>query len=157
MFFYGYSMERILERYERYSYAERQLLANDDTESNGNWTLEYAKLKARVEVLQRNQRHFMGEELDSLSLKDLQNLEHQIDSALKHVKEKEKAIAQQAEWEQQNPVLDSPTILLPQPMQPLNIRSSHLARGIGDEEELPPIQHRANALLPAWMLRHLNE
>lgn len=26
-------MERILERYERYSYAERQLLANDDPEN----------------------------------------------------------------------------------------------------------------------------
>jgi MADS-box transcription factor len=27
-------MERILERYERYSYAERQLLANDDPENH---------------------------------------------------------------------------------------------------------------------------
>ncbi|KAL3575146.1 hypothetical protein D5086_023247, partial [Populus alba] len=148
-------MERILERYERYSYAERQLLANDDPENHGSWTLEYAKLKARVDVLQRNQRHFMGEDLDSLNIKELQNLEHQIDSALKHVrsrknqlmyesiselqkkdkalqeqnnmlakkvKEKEKAIiAQQAPWEQQNPDLDSSTILRPQPMQPLNI------------------------------------
>ncbi|XP_024438455.1 truncated transcription factor CAULIFLOWER A isoform X3 [Populus trichocarpa] len=171
-------MERILERYERYSYAERQLLANDDPENHcfqGSWTLEYAKLKARVDVLQRNQRHFMGEDLDSLNIKELQNLEHQIDSALKHVrsrknqlmyesiselqkkvKEKEKAIiAQQASWEQQNPDLDSPTILRPQPMQPLNISSSHLATGI--EEEPAPIQHRANALLPAWMLRYLNE
>ncbi|KAG6753941.1 hypothetical protein POTOM_041949 [Populus tomentosa] len=77
-------MERILERYERYSYAERQLLANDDPENHGSWTLEYAKLKARVDVLQRNQRHFMGEDLDSLNIKELQNLEHQIDSALKH-------------------------------------------------------------------------
>ncbi|KAJ6387183.1 hypothetical protein OIU78_016986 [Salix suchowensis] len=25
------------------------------------------------------------------------------------------------------------------------------------EEEPTPIQHRANALLPAWMLRYLNE
>ncbi|XP_034914846.1 agamous-like MADS-box protein AP1 isoform X1 [Populus alba] len=185
-------MERILERYERYSYAERQLLANDDPENHcfqGSWTLEYAKLKARVDVLQRNQRHFMGEDLDSLNIKELQNLEHQIDSALKHVrsrknqlmyesiselqkkdkalqeqnnmlakkvKEKEKAIiAQQAPWEQQNPDLDSSTILRPQPMQPLNISSSHLATG--NEEEPTPIQHRANALLPAWMLRYLNE
>lgn len=31
---YGNSMERILERYERYSYAERQLLANDDPENH---------------------------------------------------------------------------------------------------------------------------
>ncbi|MED6135188.1 Agamous-like MADS-box protein ap1 [Stylosanthes scabra] len=78
-------MEKILERYERYSYAERQLAANDQG-PNENWTLEYARLKARVEVLQRNQRNFMGEDLQSLSLKELQNLEQQLDSALKQVR-----------------------------------------------------------------------
>lgn len=31
-------------------------------------------------------RHFRGEDLDSLSLKDLQSLEHQLDSALKHIR-----------------------------------------------------------------------
>nr|BAG68947.1 APETALA1/FRUITFUL like protein [Hydrangea macrophylla] len=78
-------MERILERYERYSYSERQLKATD-LESQGSWTLEHAKLKARVEVLQRSQRHYMGEDLDTLGLKELQNLEHQIDNALKHMR-----------------------------------------------------------------------
>ncbi|KAG8388781.1 hypothetical protein BUALT_Bualt02G0160900 [Buddleja alternifolia] len=81
----GLSMERILERYERYSYAERQLKA-PDLESPGSWTLEHAKLKARMEVLQTNQRHYIGEELDSLSMKELQNLEHQLDVSLKHIR-----------------------------------------------------------------------
>ncbi|KAG9138408.1 hypothetical protein Leryth_021056 [Lithospermum erythrorhizon] len=80
------SMERILERYERYSYAERQQLATTDHDSQANWTLEFAKLKARMEVLQRNQKHYMGEELNSLSLKELQNLEHQLDVAVKHIR-----------------------------------------------------------------------
>ncbi|KAL8106067.1 agamous-like MADS-box protein AP1 [Apium graveolens] len=129
------SMENILERYERYSYAERQLVANDP-DSSVNWSLEYSKLKSRIEILQRNQRHYMGEDLDSLSLKELQHLEQQLDTALKHIrskknqlmyesiselqkkertiqdqnsmlakkiKEKEKIVAQQAQWEQQNP------------------------------------------------------
>nr|AGT21643.1 PFFUL2 [Physalis pubescens] len=78
-------MERILERYERYSYAERQLNATD-IETPGSWTLEHAKLKARLEVLLRNQRHYAGEDLDSLGMKELQNLEHQLDSALKHIR-----------------------------------------------------------------------
>lgn len=78
-------MERILERYERYSYAERQLNATD-VETPDSWTLEHAKLKARLDVLQRNQRHYAGEDLDSLSMKELQNLEHQLDSALKHIR-----------------------------------------------------------------------
>ncbi|KAL1531674.1 truncated transcription factor CAULIFLOWER A-like [Salvia divinorum] len=78
-------MERILERYERCSYAERQL-KEPDLESPVSWTLEHAKLKGRVEVLQRNQRHYMGEDLDTLSMKDLQNLEHQLDVSLKHIR-----------------------------------------------------------------------
>ncbi|CAL5347419.1 unnamed protein product [Camellia sinensis] len=78
-------MERILERYERYSYAERQLVAAD-IDSQVRWTLEHVKLQARLEVLDRTQRHFMGEDLDTLSVKELQSLEHQLDSALKHIR-----------------------------------------------------------------------
>ncbi|CAH9095732.1 unnamed protein product [Cuscuta epithymum] len=78
-------MEKILERYERYSYAERQLNPADP-DSQGSWSLEHAKLKARMEILQINQRHYEGEDLDSLNLKELQNLERQLDSALKNIR-----------------------------------------------------------------------
>ncbi|XP_028947880.1 truncated transcription factor CAULIFLOWER A-like isoform X3 [Malus domestica] len=179
-------MERILERYERYSYTERQLLANDN-ESTGSWTLEHAKLKARVEVLQRNQRHYMGEDLQSLSLKELQNLEQQLDSALKHirsrkdkalqeqnnllakkVKEKENAVAQQAQLEHvQEQRLNSSSSLLPRALQSLNFGSGSNYQAIRSSEGIPgdnqqygdetPTPHRPNMLLPAWMLRHLNE
>nr|ASJ80805.1 FUL-like protein 1 [Platanus x hispanica] len=87
--FFEYStdsgMERILERYERYSYAERQHVVTDP-QSQGSWSLEYTKLKAKIEILQRNQRHYMGEDLGSLRLKELQNLEQQLDSALKQIR-----------------------------------------------------------------------
>nr|KYP56722.1 Agamous-like MADS-box protein AGL8 isogeny [Cajanus cajan] len=79
------STERILERYERYSYAERQVGTNDQA-PNENWATEHQKLKARMEVLQRNQRNCMGEELESLNLRGLQSLEQQLDSALKHIR-----------------------------------------------------------------------
>ncbi|XP_057420128.1 truncated transcription factor CAULIFLOWER A-like [Lotus japonicus] len=78
-------MEKILERYERYAYAERQLVAND-SESQGNWTIEYTRLKAKIDLLQRNHRHYMGEDLGSMSLKELQSLEQQLDTALKHIR-----------------------------------------------------------------------
>ncbi|KAK4774826.1 hypothetical protein SAY86_009761 [Trapa natans] len=81
------SMDRILERYERYSYAAKQSLAGA-SESIENWPLENAKIKARVEVLQKNQRNLMGEDLDCLSLRELQNLEQQLDSGLKHIRSK---------------------------------------------------------------------
>uniref|UniRef100_A0A7N1A610 Uncharacterized protein n=1 Tax=Kalanchoe fedtschenkoi TaxID=63787 RepID=A0A7N1A610_KALFE len=80
-------MDRILERHERYSSAEKQLIPTD-TESNGSWHLEHARLKARIEALEQKQRHYMGEDLDSLILKELQNLENQLDSALKHIRAK---------------------------------------------------------------------
>ncbi|KAG2715426.1 hypothetical protein I3843_03G078100 [Carya illinoinensis] len=81
------SMERILERYERYSYAERQHVTID-SESQGSWTLEFPKLLARTEVLQRNIRNLFGEDLDPLSLRELQNLEQQLDTGLKRIRTK---------------------------------------------------------------------
>ncbi|KAB5544596.1 hypothetical protein DKX38_012708 [Salix brachista] len=120
-------MEKILERYERCSYAERQSVS-PDLDSQGNWTLEYNMLKAKVELLQRNHRHYLGEDLDSVSLKELQNLEQQIDTALKHIrarkiKEKEKALAQLALRDQQNDGPNPSSFFSPQPPLPcLNIR-----------------------------------
>ncbi|XP_056844480.1 agamous-like MADS-box protein AGL8 isoform X2 [Raphanus sativus] len=78
-------MERILERYDRYLYSDRQLVGRDISQSE-NWVLEHAKLKARVEVLEKNKRNFMGEDLESLSLKELQSLEHQLDAAIKSIR-----------------------------------------------------------------------
>ncbi|OAY50142.1 agamous-like MADS-box protein AP1 [Manihot esculenta] len=159
-------MEKILERYERYSYAERQIISTD-LNSQENWTLEYNRLKAKVELLQRNHRHYMGEDIESLSLKELQNLEQQLDTALKHIrarknqlmyesiselqkkekaiqeqnsmltkqiKEKEKAVAQQALWEQHNHGTNMSPFLLPQPPLPcLNI-------GVNYQEEAPEVR-----------------
>ncbi|KAG5001482.1 hypothetical protein JHK87_022554 [Glycine soja] len=112
-------MEKILERYERYAYAERQLVAND-SETQGNWTIEYTRLKAKIDLLQRNHRHYMGEDLGSMSLKELQSLEQQLDTALKQIrtrriKEKEKVAASQAQWEHPNHGVNA-SFLLPQPL-----------------------------------------
>ncbi|WOG88893.1 hypothetical protein DCAR_0208128 [Daucus carota subsp. sativus] len=147
------SMEKILERYERYSYAERQLISSDP-DSTGNWTLEYTKMKARIELLQRNHRHYMGEDLDSLTMKEIQNLEQQLDTALKHIrtrknqliyesiselqkkekaiqeengkltkkiKEREKTMVQQAQWEKQNQGPNLGSFLMPHENPYLNI------------------------------------
>ncbi|KAL4184701.1 hypothetical protein AMTRI_Chr10g226790 [Amborella trichopoda] len=51
-----------------------------------SWSLEYAKLRAKVELLQKSQRHYMGEGLEVLNLRELQQLEQQLDVALKHVR-----------------------------------------------------------------------
>ncbi|KAG7029584.1 Floral homeotic protein APETALA 1 C, partial [Cucurbita argyrosperma subsp. argyrosperma] len=103
-------MEKILERYERYSFVGKQQTAASISKfSHEDLTLD----------------HYMGEDLDSMSVQELHNLEQQMDTALKHVrsrkertiqeqnsllakqknkiKEKEKsvAMAEEAEWEEQ--------------------------------------------------------
>ncbi|KAK6133769.1 hypothetical protein DH2020_032480 [Rehmannia glutinosa] len=175
-------MDRILEKYERYSFAERQLVSNEP-ESPANWTIEYSRLKARIELLQRNHRHYMGQDLESMSMKDLQNLEQQLDTGLKNIrsrknqllydsiselqrkekaiqeqnsmlakkvteiiKEKEKEMGQQAQWEQQNhctnapplPPLPPPPPYLMAPQPPcLNIgRASGVGRKIASTTKL---------------------
>ncbi|CAL9179809.1 unnamed protein product [Musa hybrid cultivar] len=175
-------MEKILERYERYCYAEKALTTSE-SEFQGNWYQEYAKLKAKIEALHKSQRHLMGEQLDSLSLKELQQLEHQLDTSLKQIrsrkhkvmldsitelqrkvkqlqeqnkglekelmeKQKLKVVAQQAQWEQQNP----PSSFL--------VAESHPALCIGTsyhgEGDAQAHVRNSSSLLPPWMHRHPN-
>ncbi|KAL4577319.1 hypothetical protein LXL04_013426 [Taraxacum kok-saghyz] len=81
------SMETILERYERYSYAEK-LLTAPETETQASWTLESSKLKAKIEVLEKNIRHYVGEDLEQLNLRELQSVEQQLETALKRIRTK---------------------------------------------------------------------
>ncbi|KAL1291314.1 hypothetical protein HN51_059866 [Arachis hypogaea] len=123
-------MERIIERYERYSYAERQQLVANAQGPNANWTLEHAKLKARVEVLQRNQRHFMGEDLQGLSMRELQNLEQQLDSALKQIRSRK------------NQIMYENISLLQKKEKALNEQNNSLAKKIKGKEKATTEQTR---------------
>ncbi|XP_062212443.1 MADS-box transcription factor 14 [Phragmites australis] len=78
-------MDKILEQYERYSYAEKVLISAE-SEIQGNWCHEYRKLKAKVETIQKCQKHLMGEDIETLNLKELQQLEQQLESSLKHIR-----------------------------------------------------------------------
>ncbi|XP_023526590.1 truncated transcription factor CAULIFLOWER A-like [Cucurbita pepo subsp. pepo] len=90
------SMEKILEKYERYSYAERPLAPNSDSESQASWCQEYPKLAARLEIVQKNLRHYLGEELDPLNLRELQSLEQQLDSSLKRIRARKNQLMQES-------------------------------------------------------------
>nr|ADJ67240.1 MADS box transcription factor 10 [Oncidium hybrid cultivar] len=78
-------MERILERYERYCYAEKAL-QTAEPESHGDICREYGKLKSKIEALQKSRSHLMGDKLDTLSTKELQHLEQQLETGLKHIR-----------------------------------------------------------------------
>ncbi|KAL5198151.1 hypothetical protein ABZP36_001663 [Zizania latifolia] len=78
-------MEGILERYQRCSFEERAVL-DPNTQDQANWSDEYGILKSRLDALQKSRRQLLGEQLDTLTTKELQQLEHQLDSSLKHIR-----------------------------------------------------------------------
>ncbi|KAK2413184.1 transcription factor CAULIFLOWER A [Trifolium repens] len=87
------SMEDILERYERQNHTE---LTGATNETQGNWSFEYMKLTAKVQVLERNLRNFVGNDLDPLSVKELQSLEQQLDTSLKRIRTRKNQVMNQS-------------------------------------------------------------
>ncbi|XP_045815049.1 truncated transcription factor CAULIFLOWER D-like isoform X1 [Trifolium pratense] len=74
-------INKIIERYRqcRYSKLQAENLGHNDSQ---NLYQEYLKLKARYESLDRKQRHIYGEDLEELSMKELESLEEQLDITL---------------------------------------------------------------------------
>ncbi|XP_076886502.1 agamous-like MADS-box protein FUL-L isoform X1 [Bidens hawaiensis] len=174
------SMESILERYERYSYAEK-LLTAPETETQASWTLESSKLKAKIEVLEKNIRHYAGEELDQLNLRDLQNVEHQLETALKRIRTKKNQVMHESiselhkkertlqernnslskklkenekNSEQQNSRLELPQ---PQSVPSFGTSSGPIIGAAMREEELAQTHAVSTTVMPLWMIRHINQ
>ncbi|KAF2571106.1 hypothetical protein F2Q70_00000252 [Brassica cretica] len=78
-------MERILERYERCSYAGQDV-TTPSLNSQGECSTECSKLLRMIDVMQRSLRHLNGEEVDALSIRELQDLEMQLDTSLKRTR-----------------------------------------------------------------------
>ncbi|XP_057998406.1 agamous-like MADS-box protein MADS3 isoform X2 [Hevea brasiliensis] len=70
---------KTLERYQRCCFTPQDNSVERETQS---WYQEATKLKAKYESLQLTQRHLLGEDLGPLSVKELQNLEKQLEGAL---------------------------------------------------------------------------
>ncbi|XP_076912228.1 agamous-like MADS-box protein MADS2 [Bidens hawaiensis] len=78
-------MLKMLERYQNCAYTSMEVngLTNDAEQNNYQ---EYMKLKAKYESLQQYQRRLFGEDLSPLTLKELEQLEHQLDSTLSQIR-----------------------------------------------------------------------
>lgn len=81
------SMTKILERHRKCS-----KLVQDISKDTQDPNKEMMELKRKVDNLQRWRRHIMGEDLDPLSVKELQQLEKQLEDGLKQVKLKKTQI-----------------------------------------------------------------
>nr|QWX93761.1 MADS-box protein 22 [Cunninghamia lanceolata] len=77
------SMKNILERYNKSPEGSQSSLVEYD---NDNQFHEVARLKHQVEQLQLSQKHMMGEQISNLSMKDLQQLEHQMEIGMSRIR-----------------------------------------------------------------------
>ncbi|OIV99966.1 hypothetical protein TanjilG_26304 [Lupinus angustifolius] len=77
-------MMKTLEKYQKYSYSALETNRSiNDTQTNYQ---EYVRLKANVEVLQRSQRNLLGEDLAQMNTSELEQLENQLEAALRNIR-----------------------------------------------------------------------
>ncbi|XP_031091376.1 agamous-like MADS-box protein MADS3 isoform X2 [Ipomoea triloba] len=81
----SYGITKTLERYQNCSFNPQENCIEREPQ---NWPHEVIKLKAKYESLQRTQRHLLGEDLGPLSIKELQNLEKQLEIALAQTRQR---------------------------------------------------------------------
>ncbi|KMT18682.1 hypothetical protein BVRB_2g028090 isoform C [Beta vulgaris subsp. vulgaris] len=81
----GPSMLKTLERYQKCSYGGVEVNKPSKELEQSSYR-EYLKLKARHESLQRTQRNLLGEDLGPLNVKELDQLERQLESSLKQIR-----------------------------------------------------------------------
>ncbi|XP_040867698.1 agamous-like MADS-box protein MADS3 [Glycine max] len=70
---------KTIELYHRSSFTPQDEHIECETES---WYQEVSKLKAKYDSLQRTQRYLLGEDVGPLNIKELQNLEKQLEGSL---------------------------------------------------------------------------
>ncbi|XP_023728966.1 agamous-like MADS-box protein MADS2 isoform X2 [Lactuca sativa] len=79
------NMLKMLERYQKCTYGSMEIDRSANNAEQNSYK-EYMKLKAKYDSLQQYQRQVFGEDLGPLSLKELEQLERQLDSTLRQIR-----------------------------------------------------------------------
>ncbi|XP_022955282.1 MADS-box protein J2-like isoform X1 [Cucurbita moschata] len=82
----GSSMTRTLEKYRRCSYDIRDGARHLNNNGQPQSFDDYLNLKATVELMQQSQRNLLGEDLGPLNAKELEQLEHQLETSLERIR-----------------------------------------------------------------------
>ncbi|CAK8532534.1 unnamed protein product [Lathyrus sativus] len=82
-------VNKIIERYRQCRYNKSQAGNSFGQNESQNLYQDYLKLKTKYESLNRKQRHFNGEELEELNLKELQSLEERLDLTLTQARQQQ--------------------------------------------------------------------
>ncbi|PON85168.1 MADS-box transcription factor [Trema orientale] len=83
-------ISKTLERYQRCCFTPHD--QNSIERETQSWYHEVTKLKSKYESLQRTQRNLLGEDLGPLDVKELQNLEKQLEGALAQARQRKMQI-----------------------------------------------------------------
>nr|XP_043631762.1 agamous-like MADS-box protein MADS2 isoform X2 [Erigeron canadensis] len=79
------NMLKMLERYQNCTYGSMEIDRSSNNAEQNSYR-EYMKLKAKYESLQQYQRQIFGEDLEPLNIKELEQLERQLDSTLRQIR-----------------------------------------------------------------------
>ncbi|XP_074573426.1 MADS-box transcription factor 6-like [Curcuma longa] len=77
---------KTIERYQSCRYAAQEI--TEDKNEGKNWYQEFYKMKVKYNSLQCSYRHLHGEDLGQLKVKELQQLERQMELALSLIRQK---------------------------------------------------------------------
>ncbi|XP_042396656.1 MADS-box transcription factor 6-like [Zingiber officinale] len=77
---------KTIERYQSHRYAAQEI--TEDMNEGKNWYQEFYKMKVKYNSLQCSYRHLHGDDLGQLKVKELQQLERQVELALSQIRQK---------------------------------------------------------------------
>ncbi|WOK94935.1 MADS-box transcription factor 6-like [Canna indica] len=80
---------KTVERYQSHRYnASEEITADENESETKNWYQEFSRIKVRYECLQRSYSHLLGQDVGQLSVKELQQLEQQLESAISQIRQR---------------------------------------------------------------------